>query len=117
MSFDSQFLSILNKDHWKKIQTKKCIINNYRESKIEQCECTIEPQESKGYITMTILITNCENPRVYDCSMMDCDSWMWTLNAHTKHKNNSMNVNVSSMGTNRLLLSNKMHKLMSIVNA
>jgi len=58
---------------------------------------------------MTTSTMDCENPKVYNCSMMDCDSRMWALNAHTKHKNDSMNVNVSSMGTNRLL-SNKMHK-------
>jgi hypothetical protein len=42
---------------------------------------------------------------------------MQALNASTKDKSNSTNVNVSSMGTYRLLLSNKMHKLMTTIDA
>lgn len=48
---------------------------------------------------------------------MDHDSWMWAWNAHTKHKSNSRDVNVSLMAIYRLLLSNNMHKLMTTINA
>jgi len=50
-------------------------------------------------------------------SMTNCDSWMRTLNAHTKHKSNSTDVNVSSMGIYRLLLNNKIHKMMTTIDA